>query len=148
MFPRARVRTEAQTLEVFGISTIQARPELHRKVVVPGLVVAPENVPGANPEPAISVKQRIGPEPAANANQQWGNPLVAADKFACLDDLHRRVFAVKGVIPDDHHLQPDGGRQTAGGQASPPRCKRDVKRGHHRDQAQQHQSLRQVFAVP
>src|SRR5208337_5075234 len=52
-FPGARVRTEAQTLEVFGISTIQARPELHRKVVVPGLVVAPENVPGANPEPAI-----------------------------------------------------------------------------------------------
>ena len=94
------------------------------------------------------MKQRIGPEPAANANQQWGNPLVAADKFACLDDLHRRVFAVKGVIPDDHRLQPDGGRQTAGGQASPPRCKRDVKRGHHRDQAQQHQSLRQVFAVP
>ena len=69
---------------------VQARPELHRKVVVPGLIVAPENVPGANSEPAISVEQGIGAEPAAYADQQRGNPLAAADKIPCADELHRR----------------------------------------------------------
>ena len=99
-----RVGVECDVLEREWIGW-SIRLKLDRKITAVRLVVAPEDVSGSQAEPAVGMKQRIGPKAVVDANEERCDPLTLSRQIGRPHDLARRAVTVESVVPDDQGLK-------------------------------------------
>ena len=95
------------------------------------------------------MQERVGPESAADADQQGGDPLAPADRVAGRGATCRRSGpTVRGVVPDERPTGPPAPHASAAerSRARPP-VRVEIEDRHQRHQAEQDDPLRQVVAV-
>ncbi len=100
-----RLDFEPEQLEGFGIRPIDLGVELDREVVVPGLVVIPDDVAAIDAEEVVGVEDRVGAKPTGNPDEEVATRWFVPIAVRAWSRAFTLRFRSHGVFPDERRLR-------------------------------------------